>query len=214
MLSGIALSALIVLLGTIGAHVSSAQSETFATISTTLDVGNRGDDVTKLQRFLATNSLIYPQALITGYYGPLTQQAVTQFQIGYGISPVGRVGPVTLAKINSLIQANMSLDVSSPFISNVDVTTTGNSATLNWVTNEPSMGRVYYGINPVTSFEVSKAKTDPVISGTVASESTTGVNHSVTLSNLNPLTAYSYVVYSADTQANPSIVFEKTFVTK
>ena len=65
-----------------------------------MDECNSGPEVTKLQTFLAGNSAIYPEGLVTGYFGPLTKAAVMRFQTAYGISPVGRVGPITLNQLN------------------------------------------------------------------------------------------------------------------
>ena len=57
--------------------------------------GVQGADVTALQTHLADNGY-YPEALVTGYFGPLTQKAVMQYQILNGISPVaGYVGSLT-----------------------------------------------------------------------------------------------------------------------
>ncbi len=70
------------------------------TLSMQLDPGMSGSQVSALQTFLATDSRIYPEALVTGFYGPLTTAAVKRYQTTFGISPVGRVGPATLASIN------------------------------------------------------------------------------------------------------------------
>ncbi len=67
-----------------------------------LEYGMRNDQVKALQRFLAQYPEIYPEGLVTGYFGPLTKLAVKRFQAKYGIRQVGRVGPKTLAKINEL----------------------------------------------------------------------------------------------------------------
>lgn len=67
--------------------------------STSLRQGSSGDKVTKLQTALATDISIYPEGLITGTFGPLTEQAVKRFQTKYGVDPVGQVGPLTKAKI-------------------------------------------------------------------------------------------------------------------
>ena len=42
--------------------------------------GMIGDDVRVLQALLAADSDVYPEGLITGYYGRLTAQAVRKFQ--------------------------------------------------------------------------------------------------------------------------------------
>ncbi len=55
-----------------------------------------------LQQFLAETPALYPEGLVTGYFGSKTQAAVTRFQTKYGISAIGRVGPVTRGKLNAI----------------------------------------------------------------------------------------------------------------
>lgn len=51
-----------------------------------LTVGNVGQEVVKLQQALSTKyPEIYTQQLVTGYFGPLTQQAVKKVQCKFGI---------------------------------------------------------------------------------------------------------------------------------
>jgi hypothetical protein len=72
--------------------------------------GLRDAQVTLLQAFLAKNSAIYPEGLVTGYFGPLTQAAVRRFQAKHGIvnygtpwtTGYGHFGPKTRAKANEL----------------------------------------------------------------------------------------------------------------
>jgi len=74
-----------------------------ARIARQLDIGDRGPDVRKLQELLAANNEIYPEGLVTGYYGSLTAQAVSRLQERAGLPSVGRVGPRTLNQVNSLL---------------------------------------------------------------------------------------------------------------
>jgi peptidoglycan hydrolase-like protein with peptidoglycan-binding domain len=72
--------------------------------------GIKSGDVTKLQQFLAKDLSVYPEGLITGYYGALTVNAVKRFQLKYSIvssgtaatTGYGAVGPKTRAKLNEL----------------------------------------------------------------------------------------------------------------
>lgn len=66
--------------------------------------GVSGEDVELLQEVLATDPDIYPEGLVTGYFGPLTKNAVKRFQKVAGIEQVGLVGPKTLSKINELLE--------------------------------------------------------------------------------------------------------------
>ena len=68
---------------------------------------SRGGQVEALQQFLAQDKTIYPEGLITGYFGPLTERAVQRFQERYGVAKEGDegygfFGPKTRAKMNSL----------------------------------------------------------------------------------------------------------------
>ncbi len=55
----------------------------------TLNPGMRGDEVKALQSMLAQDPTIYPQGMITGYYGPLTQEAVRRLQQRHGLPETG-----------------------------------------------------------------------------------------------------------------------------
>lgn len=77
----------------------------------TLALGARGQDVSYLQTFLHEFFGVYPEAQITGYFGPLTEKAVQRFQKKYGLTGngthsttgLGIFGPKTRAKMNELI---------------------------------------------------------------------------------------------------------------
>lgn len=79
--------------------------------STTLGRGSTGHDVLRLQEFLKTMSDMYPEGLVTGYFGVLTEKAVERFQTKHGIvssgapdtSGYGIVGPRTRGVLNNSI---------------------------------------------------------------------------------------------------------------
>ena len=73
--------------------------------------GMSGDDVKELQKILASDPVIYPEGLVSGYFGPLTQKAVIRFQEKYAadiLLPIGiaqgtgLVGPMTVKKLNAI----------------------------------------------------------------------------------------------------------------
>lgn len=75
-----------------------------------LALGMSSADVTNLQQALKTDSSIYPEGKVTGYFGALTLKAVKAFQEKYGIASEGQagygyVGPKTRAKLNELYGA-------------------------------------------------------------------------------------------------------------
>ncbi|MBI2609940.1 fibronectin type III domain-containing protein [Candidatus Giovannonibacteria bacterium] len=73
--------------------------------------GIRSEQVKILQEWLARDKLIYPEAKITGYYGPATFAAVKRFQKKYGIAQIGIAGPKTRMKLNALYNSSV---VSTP----------------------------------------------------------------------------------------------------
>lgn len=76
--------------------------------NTDIYLGDTGSEVTALQTFLAYDGCL--NVAPTGYYGPVTEQAVLKFQLKYGLGSYasleqlggGIVGPTTRAKLNSL----------------------------------------------------------------------------------------------------------------
>ena len=72
-------------------------------LTRTLTLGMTGDDVKLLQEMLATDPEIYPERLVTGFFGPLTERAVKRFQKKNGFEEVGFLGPKTRARINGLV---------------------------------------------------------------------------------------------------------------
>lgn len=78
-----------------------------------LSLGASGADVTSLQKFLAADSSVYPEANISGYFGPLTEQAVKRWQAKYNVvatgtpptTGYGAIGPATRAAIAKVCEA-------------------------------------------------------------------------------------------------------------
>lgn len=64
-----------------------------------LSLGSSGPEVTALQTRLVSLGLL--SVTPTGYYGSLTQTAVMAYQRSKGIAPLGVVGPMTRASLNS-----------------------------------------------------------------------------------------------------------------
>lgn len=77
----------------------------------TLKLGDRNDEIKSLQTVLKAEG-VYPEAIISGYFGSLTKRAVAKFQEKYAneiLKPYGLtkgtgiVGTATRAKLNSLM---------------------------------------------------------------------------------------------------------------
>jgi peptidoglycan hydrolase-like protein with peptidoglycan-binding domain len=204
------------------AFTTVASAQTFTSITGSADIGSRGSTVTNIQTFLASNPAFYPEGLITGYYGSLTAAAVRRFQVFYGIvssgtpgtTGFGRVGPVTLARMNSLIASGgmtgggtTGTDMAGPRLFNVNHTHTSNSATFSFNTDENTMARVVYGTNPLMFNEGSENSSGfgPVGGSSASSSLGMGTSHSVIVSNLNANTNYYFTIIATDAAGNVSV---------
>ncbi len=177
-----------------------------------LDVGARGDDVSALQTYLAADPSIYPEGLVTGYFGSLTSAAVARFQAQNGIDPVGRVGPITLAALNLKMSGSSGVDTYAPIISNVRASTTANTAVIHWTTNEPARGIVYYSPSWITEKETADYDVD--VSGSSAfTDTSLRTSQDVVLTGLAGRSTYYYVIYSADPSGNVQVTWPTTFMT-
>jgi len=184
------------------------------TISSYLDFGARGGDVTSLQQFLAADVSVYPEGLVTGYFGSLTRAAVQRYQCKQGIvcggsaatTGYGRVGPRTLAAINASIGGVATGDVSAPLASAVVAATTSSSATFMWTTNEPARGTIYWSASPLALLEGS-VSVPPTVTGQTMTESSFGFNHSVSITGLTANTIYYFAARSEDASGNVQLTW-------
>lgn len=110
-------------------------------IGRVLKLGSSGDDVTRLQRFLAVDPSIYPEAVISGYYGSLTESAVKRWQTKFNIvssgdaasTGFGVAGPRTAAAISLQCSSGYTIggNVSSPVVGGfIEVTPVSGNAPL------------------------------------------------------------------------------------
>lgn len=189
------------------------QALAFSGLTSQAGLGSSGSNVSSLQAFLASNSSIYPEGLVTGYFGNLTSKAVSNFQIAYDLPPVGRVGPLTLDTINRLIASGRGIDISAPQIYGLSIQkATTRQVTFSWFTNENASGKVFYDTRPITAMETSRSFAEPTFNATyVALGSSFTNSQNITLPNLNPGTQYYYVVESVDTSGNVSVTMQGSF---
>ncbi|MBI2030411.1 peptidoglycan-binding protein, partial [Candidatus Kaiserbacteria bacterium] len=66
--------------------------------------GMSGEHIKKIQQILASrNDGTFTADHVTGFFGPMTEEALKRFQANMGIDPLGFVGPQTLQRINEII---------------------------------------------------------------------------------------------------------------
>ena len=206
------------LLATVLLWAGSASALT--TITAHLDFGATGGNVTSLQQFLAADASVYPEGLVTGYFGSLTRAAVQRYQCKQGIvcggtagtTGYGRVGPRTLAAINASIGGTVTGDVSAPITSPVIAATTTSSATFTWTTNEPARGTIFYSSSPLAFLEGSVG-VPPTVTGQAVVESAFGFNHSLSATGLSANTTYYFVAKSEDASGNVQLTWPTTIRT-
>ena len=85
------------------AMMKTNQSNQYCSVfSGDLYYGMTSPEVKCLQQFLSNlGPEIYPEGLITGYFGPLTQAAVKRYQTSQRIITTGYFGPLTRAAVNN-----------------------------------------------------------------------------------------------------------------
>lgn len=190
-----------------GVFTANAQTYSF---DQTLTIGSTGTAVRNLQAFLATDATIYPEGLITGYYGSLTAAAVKRFQCRQGIvcsgsvstTGYGKVGPMTLAKlqvvggltgIGGADPVVVTGDVFAPIQSSAFVSTsTPFGASLSWNTTESARHRVIYSTTFPFNYSVAPSSVDANFDA----------NANIAITGLAPNTTYFYVRESVDANGN------------
>lgn len=191
-----------------------------AVINRQLELGMTGSDVSSVQTFLAADPTLYPQGLVTGYFGFLTKSAVSNFQSRNGLEPVGRIGPMTLPVINAQIANGMGngTDMSAPNVTSANATTGSTSASISWSTNEAARGKVYYSTSPIrlsNTFDQTGINfVEPTVTGFMAQNDTVARTYqTVTINGLAPNTTYFYVVVALDAANNSGITLPASFRT-
>lgn len=181
-------------------------------VTTQAGVGSSGVNVSNLQGFLASNPLIYPQGLVTGYFGQLTANAVSAFQAAFDLPVVGRVGPLTLSAINRVMVMGRGLDISGPNMSGMVARLSPRQVTVSWTTNEAATAKVFYDTRPISTREASRGFTEPTISSAYVTVSSVLTNNQgITIQNLVPGTQYYYIAESVDASGNVSVSSQATF---
>ena len=60
-------------------------------------------DIKTIQELLASDPSIYPKGLVTGYFGPMTKEAIMRFQVKNGLEVTGAIDTETRAAMDAII---------------------------------------------------------------------------------------------------------------
>lgn len=72
-------------------QLATVRGEVQATLKDGIPEGTNSEDMKKIQELLATDPSIYPEGKVTGYYGPLTKEALKRFQKRHELEVTGSV---------------------------------------------------------------------------------------------------------------------------
>jgi peptidoglycan hydrolase-like protein with peptidoglycan-binding domain len=98
-----------------GASAAATQTVQERRLERLLRVGMTGDDVRALQEALAKEPGVYPEGLVTGYYGPLTEAAVSRLKAKHNLEEEGVVfGPKMQAFLNQWLRGEGVKNLPAP----------------------------------------------------------------------------------------------------
>lgn len=183
-----------------------------------LQVGSRGADVSELQTYLANDPSLYPQGLITGYYGSLTRAAVIRYQRANGISQVGRVGPQTMASLMGQMNGNNNSNNNNntsgiaPTFTSLSLYPTSapnptGSERFTFTTDIPSQSDVHYSTSkiPATENEFVTPATISIGGSIAQSDASFKTSHVVDTGSLNLNTRYYYIIHAMSANGESSV---------
>lgn len=184
--------------------IGNAETKSF---DTDFGLGTRGEYVKELQMFLTKNPSLYPEGLVTGYFGPATERAVRRFQKENNLEQAGRVGPKTRGILNALLNGGTVGFTSSqhvPMIFEIFATST-----------TPNTAYVFWSSNAHTTSEFWLSTTSPVNTLTAYKFTNThkGMYHYQNISGLATSTKYYYLIKITDERRNSATSTESSFVT-
>lgn len=78
--------------------------------------GDKDIEVEHLQEILAFEDVSFPENMVTGYFGSMTENALKKFQTKHGLSVTGVVDMATQKKLNTVSRAETKLAVPGDFV--------------------------------------------------------------------------------------------------
>lgn len=91
-------------------QISGVRSDIQDELKDGLEQGMSDEDIRKIQEILATDRSVYPEGLVTGYFGPLTSAALTRFQNKFKLEVTGTLSEETKQYLQELWQERTGSD--------------------------------------------------------------------------------------------------------
>ncbi len=176
------------------------------------DVATNGE-VSKLQQFLAKDKTIYPEGLVTGYFGSLTEAAVKRWQMKNGIQSVGAAGPVTrdaIKKATAVITPSITATVTvAPALASTSTAATSTVATSTVATSTPPASTLGSIILSPFSGQVGDTLT---ITGSGFTATGNDINFGAgVIKNLNSFNGGSMITFQIPSEAGTTKIFPGTY---
>ncbi|MBV9159013.1 MAG: peptidoglycan-binding protein [Candidatus Kaiserbacteria bacterium] len=137
-----------------------------------LQVGAKGDDVKQLQQMFKDDPESDFKGAVTGFFGPLTANAMAKFQMKMGIasSTDGRVGPATRGFFERSCGKGLGGGQGEMMMDHLFIVGTVNASSATSITVQMGMGSTTKTaiINASTTIQVFNGTTTPPTAGTVA----------------------------------------------
>jgi peptidoglycan hydrolase-like protein with peptidoglycan-binding domain len=94
-------------------QLSTLRGEARDILRQNLAEGMSGEDIKKIQEILATDPSLYPEGRITGYYGPLTREALRRLQVRHQLNPTGQVDEETRLLLEGYLKERFGEEIPS-----------------------------------------------------------------------------------------------------
>ncbi len=123
-------------------------------------LGYENDSVLLLQQVLASDPAIYPEALTTGYYGIMTENALLRFQRTFGLEATGLFTKETRVVLTEVLMKYPFAQTSAPYLGNSSVRNAIISAKDNFNLKDLlENGKVVFSKSPVFAESIRNSDT-------------------------------------------------------
>jgi len=103
------------------AQLKAMQGEVNDLIKAGLSEGMTDSEIKEIQELLATDPEIYPSGLATGYFGPMTREAIKRFQAKFGLEVTGTLNEETRQALTEVRRERREKGMQSGLLKSAEV---------------------------------------------------------------------------------------------